>query len=352
MELLIERDTGYNFGNLPIEIFSKCSSVLPSALETGPTVITFNSEYFNFICNLLEATCRNTGINTQVITNVAGQLYTFQTIIQTPTQTNPHEEHPVDEEGDILEETDETPEDEISHNTSFFRNVKESGSILFGADLILPIEREKYEAILASKLNNDLAGRARILSDKLGLFSRKWNELCVLQGEINELRAPIAGNPVISRILNTIDSLNNNDQNLVEKIFISADGNYIIIRTKELTTTEKIEGYRRIIGHMEISVSMNNFFLKPSQNVYPIRIRNLDREYIINESDADGFQCGHVRLNGEVCMGNAAEMIFNACKSQDLETLVEILIRFIRQPDPDDCWGQHLKYWPEVNNAA
>ena len=92
---------------------------------------------------------------------------------------------------------------------------------------------------------------------------------------------------------------------------------------------------------MHIKINIKPLVSSSTSVEDPIIIRNIDRI-------CENFHCGHV-YGDEICWGNMHEQLIDAFESRDVWALSEVIIRFIKNPNPTDSWGKHLKYWPKAN---
>ena len=153
----------------------------------------------------------------------------------------------------------------------------------------------------------------------------------------------IEGNPIIGSLIDDVLTLKNDTENLIDDVFFT-DG-FIVLRTKELDTDIEIDGHKRKIGRMQIRINLKPLVSDSTSVEDPIIIKNIDRVF---NSDDGIFHCGHVQ-GDEVCWGNMHEQLVSAFESRDVCTLSEVIIHFIKNPNPSDAWGSHLKHWPTVN---
>ena len=62
--------------------------------------------------------------------------------------------------------------------------------------------------------------------------------------------------------------------------------------------------------------------------------------------------CGHVKTNGDICWGSWYEPLIKSLGSTNLEELVEVLTRFIKNPELSDPWGADAGYFPEYKEEG
>ena len=194
-------------------------------------------------------------------------------------------------------------------------------------------------AMIAGTLENELSNLGRNLHDKVNEYSILWSRAIKLKREIDEIRSPIQDNPIISNLISQVNDLRSAD-NMIDEIFF-VDG-FIIARTKQIVTDNQIEGSKRLIGRMEIKLNLKQISGNAQvRNV--ITLRNMDRRYY----DGHRFwECAHAPSDNSVCWGSGWEQLFNAILSRELPAIIEVIIKFIKNPNPTDIWGSHIKYWP------
>jgi len=266
-----------------------------------------------------------------------------QVITDGPLEAPP-EDIPPDQEPPILAampvEDDSYDEDDFS-----FRDVQDSGSKIekFNENLNTVNINDAPE-VIAEGMNSDLASRAKVLKEQVNVFSKKMSILIELKNKIDVLRTPIENHPFIKKIIEQAKELIEDDSNKIDDVLFTK--RYLIIRTKDLQTVNAIDGNNRLIGRIEFRVLLKTLFGEANTS-NPIIIRNLTREYLVNNSDG-GFQCPHVCLSGTPCYGSAWECVFESFVNVDLFMLTDILTRFVTTPNLGDEWGRNAKNWPIV----
>jgi len=201
-------------------------------------------------------------------------------------------------------------------------------------------EMEKIEAI-ASGMQNSISNDSKTVSDKLREFNRKWTEVITLKRSIDDMTESIKSNPIIGSLIEQANELESLD-NLVESVKFS-DGK-VVVKTKRLVTSQRIDGHIREIGRMKFTISLSPFVGSITKNEDPIQIKNLDRRVSYGRNSE--WECGHVPTNSLPCWGTAFDQMFHAYESRDLHALVEVLIRFVTSPNPEDSYGTHIKGFP------
>ncbi len=207
----------------------------------------------------------------------------------------------------------------------------------------LPLNPEAAMLMVAATLENEVSSLARNLRDKQRRFEREWTKVINLKRAIDDATAPIESHPIISSMISQVSELSRNE-NLIEQIYF-IDG-FVIVKTKELITENAIEGHRRVIGKMQIKINLKPVIGNSSECADPVIIKNLDRKYYDGNTH---WECGHTPSGGRgMCWGTAWEMLFHSMADRDLGAIIETIIRFIKNPNPADAWGRHIKHWPEA----
>ena len=208
---------------------------------------------------------------------------------------------------------------------------------------ITPLGEGNILTMIATTLESEISNLARNLQDKQAKFARDWTKVINLKREIDEATAPVEGHPLIAGLISQVNELREAD-NLIEEIFF-IEG-FVIVKTKELITDNEIEGHRRKIGRMMIKVDLKPIVGSSSESVNPIEIKNLDRQYF---DGSKSWECGHVPSTSGMCWGTAWEQLFNAMALRDIPSVIEVVIRFIKNPNIADSYGRHIPNWPIAN---
>lgn len=264
-------------------------------------------------------------------------LETPPTMPNTPTTPGTFDEEDFDdEEGDEAEDEDLHGELDAAPE-----NIERASN--FNLDNYPRIENEDdVVSAIAAMTNTQAVHRAALVREKNHLFNRRWAELISLRREIDDLSAEVAADPLVATLKEQAELLAGNEQNMIEDVFFSGDN--IVVVTKELVTSEPIENAVRKIGRMAFIIKIRSFVGNPESRGLVI-IRNMDRQVFVNN---EYWECGHVPSAGGPCYGTAWEMLFRAFVSRDLPTVVEVLIRFVTQPNIADGWGRVMTRWPVV----
>jgi hypothetical protein len=213
-------------------------------------------------------------------------------------------------------------------------------------EALVPIQADGMAIAVASILGNETSSNARILRDKITHYNAIMAQLIDVQREINRLSEPIDNHPSITIVRESLTALRNDV--LVDEAFIT--DTFIVIRSKEIVTERLPDISPRVIGRMEFRIKLETIFGANRNIVDPIIIRNLDRELVSRTSDgrSEGYQCPHVKLSGHACFGETlVRMLTSALAAADIVGVFDLLVRFVKNPNPVDAWGRNITMWPE-----
>lgn len=208
------------------------------------------------------------------------------------------------------------------------------------------VEGNQALIMIGSILENEISNLAKNLYDKQKQFNLLWTKVISLKREIDEIVAPIENNELISNLMGQVSRIKDNDQNAIRDIFFAQD--HIVAITEELSTDVEIDGTRRMVGSMMIKIMLKPIIGETSECLNPIIINNMTRNYF---DGSNTWECGHVKRGGmDMCWGNAWEMLFRAMSDRDVDSILEVVIRFIKNPNVADVYGRHMKNWPQVQS--
>ena len=251
-----------------------------------------------------------------------------------PAATDAIPEEPDDGDIDIEEGNGDTE--------AVFRNVRNEGST--DQSLNAPLNTVNiYDApeVIASGVSS-LSSHAKILIEEVEKHNKLMSRLVESGRKIDKLRQPIIDSHEIQTIIEQSAQLIEADNKIDDILFTDQ---LMIVQTKELITSEKIDGAKRLIGKIEFRIKLASFFGETNDSM-SISIRNLDREYVRGTSGRAIFHCGHVSTTGSACWGTAWEPIYSSLVKTDLHLLIDTLVRFVTTPNIEDAWGRHMKRWP------
>jgi len=203
------------------------------------------------------------------------------------------------------------------------------------------VDRNTVSLAITSNMESKIASSAKCLDTKIIELNKLMTKIIPLKREIGELTSVINSDPIVESIMSDAQKLTEED-NLVERAFFT--DSLFVIKTKRLSTDNIIDGSRRDIGQMAITVDLKCLVSSSSGSGNPVKIFNLTHQIY---SDGADWQCGHAQF-GTVCWGNAIEPLFEAIEKRDLFLIAEIVIRFIKNPDPQDFWGRYIKLFPAI----
>lgn len=211
-----------------------------------------------------------------------------------------------------------------------------------------PLNDEAAIMAITELMESNRTNEAKTLHDKVREYNNLWTSLINKKRAIDELTLVINQDPIINGLMTQVREISQQD-NLIERIFFL--GKDIVFITKELVTDGEFGGYRRVIGRMECKIGLKALVGKSSQTEAPLSITNLDRKY--RDDEGKVWDCGHVSKDMGLCMGTVGqEQLLAAYQSRDLHSIIEVVIRFIKNPNPADSWGEHIVNWPEYRGRV
>jgi hypothetical protein len=346
MFVLIEKDAALNFDSIPINVFNYITNIAGiigdyqsfevANLSPEDLIALLPEDYvrnktYSYANNIL--TIKN---STATRMAIAANAVAMETV-GNHTALNPVMEDVLDDIEDALDnaERDNGEMNEGAHPSC--------GLVTPKIDKIKKIEKENVVSVLSEIIKDKPSfDRSKLLKEKVSQLDKMMSSIIILQREIDNLRAGIYDNPAIKKIIESVDGVAVRPD--IDSIFFSKDS--LVIQTKELSTNTIINGSKRLIGKMRFIIPISNLIGLENVRGQSIIIENIDREYY---DGCDRFQCGHV-CNRNACWGTAFENLYKAFALSDVEQIVEIIIRFIKNPNVDDCWCFHLIHWPEAIN--
>jgi hypothetical protein len=191
-----------------------------------------------------------------------------------------------------------------------------------------------------------------LLSEKTNQFNRMWSNIISLKRRIDELAKIVGDDEMLKKIEEDIEFISSKCPD-IESVGMCADkAGYISIKTKEIITSELPVFGRRKVGRLQIIIDIVQVYssVEFASNNELIQIRNLDRV-------PSGFVCGHVHATGDgsssiSCFGTYFDHIFDAVVSKNLALLLDVILRFVKNPDINDQWGVKISLFPAVTNEA
>jgi len=205
-----------------------------------------------------------------------------------------------------------------------------------------PLTNEAAMQMIAALMENEKTSMAKNLHDMIEQYNREMTKILNLGRKISEATREIEGDPIIGGLLEEAEELRRQNENVEDVYFAN---NSVIVKTRELVTDGEFDGSRRLIGRMKLTIDLKPVVGKSSQSNRPVQIENLDRVY--SGGGTSIYHCGHV-LNKSVCLGTIGqEQMLQALEHRDLSSIVEVIIRFIKNPNPGDSWASHITRWPE-----
>jgi hypothetical protein len=335
--LMIDAQLGITLQNIPESIFSHISGV-PTVDVNGTVIIPVYSntlyECDQIIQNFLLELGRRYNLNS------AGdlRLYSGRNLgTREPIRENAEE----DQDSPDPEITEENLEPELDRRESGMFEVNDY-------ELPEPLDSQAAIEAITEVMENNRTNDVAMLAEKTRTFNEGWTRLLNLKREIEETTRAICEDPMISNLIGQVREIKENNDNLVDDIYFH--DKHIVFITKNLVTDGEYLGYRRNIGRIECKISLKPLVGSASSEQNPIKIKNLDRRYY---GDGRDWECGHVSKDYGICMGTISEdQLFAAMQSRDLHSVVEVIIRFIKNPNQADSWGAHIINWPEYRPEA
>jgi len=228
------------------------------------------------------------------------------------------------------------------------------------ANYVLPgeVPTEQVPVEIAKTLRNNVSTQAGMVSSKLAELEKIMRRSLIIQNEINLLMKPVVENEKVQRVKAQIDQLSAYGGD-IKKVYIAADTGDLIILTNRLRSDPITDDRGRTqifdIGEMQINLSLMLLLCETdpgSTAGRPVKIKNLTHQYCINNGNGNSkWECGHVR-EGEICFGNVFAQIHQALIAKNIILVVELIIRFIKNPDPNDAWGSKILNFPKVGGGV
>jgi hypothetical protein len=215
-----------------------------------------------------------------------------------------------------------------------------------------PVKPENVALVLTKMLRNKLSSDANLLTSKITELNKIMARSIILQNEINLLMKPVLENEKVQSVMQQIEKLNGSG-GLIKRAYLSEHGDMIVLTNRIVTEKIKYDyedgsDFKVFdVGEMEIAISMHMLLCESDPGATsgrPIKIKNLTHEYIDGRTH---WQCGHT-MDREICFGRVFAQIHQALVARNLEQAVDLIIRFIRNPDPEDAWGCRILEFPVI----
>jgi hypothetical protein len=360
----IQANTGINFDNLPGDMFA-----MINRLDDEDGILSINCE--DVVENDIISCLRNFYTNTfrerlifgrEPDGNISVQKYAPipQQPLNIPQQT-PYNPAPMDMTRIVgtpvqgpcrLEPVDET--DNHENNENLDDDNENEFSSHMEKSMQIPVSKadnDKEKALLARSMRNNLSSSSSVTYEKITELNKLMARSIILRNEIDLLMKPINENPKISMIIDQIKSIKDgiNDISLIKDIYVNTNGD-ISVLTKKLTTETLGDDSVRDVGEMEIIISSGIVLsenLSTTAITNPIKIKNLT--HILNSNDSL-YVCGHALIE-QICFGSVYEQIHKALLDKNIAMIIELIIRFIKNPNINDTWGKYILGFPKVERA-
>ena len=359
IQFVIRQNTGININNIPGDIFAIINAI--SVDDEGQVIINCEQEMKLEINGILQRLYRNLCPNETLFfvehdgmimvqktqpqlidgillpcaintTTVGGMQMEVQHI-QVPVTPNENQERDQDLNPDDTFDPDDEIDGELTDSEYIASNKSENG---------------KEKMLLAKAMRNSLSSSSTLLFDKVSEFNKLMAKSIILKNEIELLSKPIDDNPKINLIVNQIKNINDNltEESLIKSVYIN-DGGNISVLTKRLSTEILADNTIRDVGEMEIIILSTIILSENLQNTSisnPVIIKNLTH---VLEANDRTWACGHAPSN-QICFGHIYEQIHKALLDKNIDMIIQLVIRFIRNPDINDAWGKFILGFPEV----
>ena len=170
--------------------------------------------------------------------------------------------------------------------------------------------------------------------------------LIVTQKEIDELSATSSTDTAVKSVMDQIKRIKDGmPGNKINDIFVSS--NYIVIKTQPIHANAGGDD-QRLLGKIMFTVPLKGMLSDGFKDEL-VQIQPLDFVFRVGTTDgAVAALAPHVNGDGRFCYGNAAEHMIQAYVRRDLISLVDIMIRFLENPNMNDVMGKNILHWPKV----
>ena len=364
--LIIRKDTGININNFPGECFGYLNNIVEGS--EGLLVTTDSGDNMTRIIGIISndqtmrglpaSTIRNDGFDTTIMRSVIG-IEAERVQVAAQVQAHPTAAPQIDVPNvntQVLAALDAIANRPVVENVN---NADENDENQDEESWLHPVNdyRRRVSApddsvnlFLAKAMRNNLSSSANMLTSKVVELNRLMSQMIILKNEIELLMLPIETNPKIVDIVNQIKKLNDED-NLIEEAFIDNQGKIVVITDR--LSTEILENNKQYdLGKFEICIDPNILLCENRPGSVPsnlILIKNITQ--YVEHDDSGDWACGHVRHGGEICFGGVFEQLFTALSSKNIVLAIEIIIRFIKNPNLEDAWGCNVKLFPVITTT-
>ena len=204
--------------------------------------------------------------------------------------------------------------------------------------------------MIAAAMKNVLGSNVNLVKEKVTELNRLLSRTLALRNEIDIIMKPVESNDKVNLIINQIKGINDSitEDSLLESAYINKFGN-ISILTKHLYTEKLEDNTIRDIGEMEIVIVLEAILRETVSNhpISPIIINNLTHYF--EDGGEEPWCCGHVPFGGsDPCFGHVFEQIDIALRSKNILMAIELIIKYIRNPNIHDGWGCKILGFPVV----
>ena len=211
----------------------------------------------------------------------------------------------------------------------------------YNQNLLARDDDDRQLVRIAGVFNNEISTMARNVEALQKEFSELLSKAIKAKRKIEIATSPIAENPDIARLMESIAALRNHGK--VEDVFIHRNDNTINVKTKTIITRDVILGGRRLVGKMLLVIPIK-MFIGDTPNVDQLRIYNMT--HLICTDGGGKWQAPHVLENGSSCYGDSMSLIVNAIVARDAVLVVDSIIQFLEQPNLNDMYGRCARLLP------
>lgn len=367
MELLIKRRTGIDLNNIPGEVFSRVMSFNQDG--NGDINLIFDSTYYSEITACLirfhdsmrrvisgdvpvQIVVNNNLRILDLVQNTVGTVVVGapETPVQVQTVTQPLAA-PTATVAGFMEQVQQNREAiRVDADIDNINDEEDdvNGNMIKSRDLASQeCEPDKQKVLIAKSMRNGLSSSANVINEKITSLNALMAKTLILQNEISVLMEPIESNTKVSFITDQIREINQavRADSIVKSAYINTAGNISILTNR--VYTERLEDETiRDIGDLEIIIVSTAILSETTTTVdSPIQIKNLTH---ILDNDDGTWTCGHARAQGSICFGNVYPQIHRALSDKNIMLVIELLIKFIRNPNIRDPWGKQILGFPIV----
>ena len=361
MRFIIRRGTGITLSNICGDVFGLIQSFEPA--PNGDLILMAESGVSEEIKRLLMGT--NAAVPTRMTTYdqdiVLEQVPPIERAVQMPygvvmegVQTATPQPIGIPANTNVVQEARhmdqarrivQVIDDDTNDNVEVDEDDVSGKMVASGLHAVQVCKEGSEQLLIARSMHNSMSSNANVILEKTLELNRLMARSIVLQNELTVLSKPLEGNAKIVSILEQVKAINDSG-GFVKKAYINENGNISILTNHIYTEVLGEDIKPRDVGEMEIIIMSSIVFSESVNGTSlrnPIYIKNLTH-YLANADS--NWSCGHSHHEGEICFGRVFPQIHRALVDKNLMMAVELIIRFIRNPDPNDTWGKNILGFP------